>query len=83
MQIKMPLRHYLTLVTVTMIKLTNDSLCWRRGGVSGGGTPPLLMGVETCTATSGISVEVSQKTGNQSTSRLSNNTLGHIPKECT
>ena len=49
---------------------------------SKGNTPPLLVGMQTCTDTSEISVAVSQKIGNLSTSRLSNTTLGHIPKRC-
>ena len=47
---------------------------------SKGNTPPLLVSVKICTATLEISMAVSQ---NQSTSRPSNTTLGHIPKGCT
>ena len=43
-------------------------------------TPPFLVGVQTYTAT--LEMAVSQKIGNQSTSRPSNSTLGHIPKGC-
>ena len=48
-----------------------------------GSTPPLLVGVQTYTAALEISMAVSQEIGNQLTSRLSNTTLGHIPKGCT
>lgn len=44
-------------------------------------TPQLLVGVQTCTATMGINMVVPQKSGNQSASRPSYNTLGHIPKD--
>ena len=47
---------------------------------SKGNTPPLIMGMQTCTVTLEINMVVSQKIGYQSTSRLSNTTLGHIPK---
>ena len=45
-----------------------------------GNTPPLPAGVQICIATLEISMKVSQKIGNQSTTRSSNTTLGHIPK---
>ena len=50
---------------------------------SKGNTPPLLVEVQTCTATLEMSMVVSQKTGNQHTSRLSNTTLEHISKKCS
>ena len=50
---------------------------------SKGITPPLLVGMQTCTTTLEISMAVSQKIGTQSTSRPSNITPGHIPKGCT
>ena len=43
-------------------------------------TPPLLVGMETCTTTLEISMVVSQKAGNQPTSGPRNITLGHIPE---
>ena len=43
-------------------------------------TPPLLVGMQTYTTTLEISMEISQKIGNQPTSGHSNTTLGHIPK---
>ena len=49
---------------------------------SKGNTPPLLVGVQTCTTTLEINLAVSQKTGNSSTSRPSYTTPGHIPKRC-
>ena len=45
-------------------------------------TPPLLVEVQTYTTTLETNIAVSQKTGNQSTSKLSSTTLGHIPKGC-
>ena len=48
-----------------------------------GNTPLLLVGMKTCTAILKISMSISQKIGNQSTSRPSNITLWHIPKRCT
>ena len=47
---------------------------------SEGNTPPLLVGMQTCTHTLEISMVASQKTGNQLTSGPCNTTLGHIPK---
>ena len=44
---------------------------------------PLLMGVKHGTATLQVSMAVSQKIGNQTTSRPNSNTLGHIPKGCS
>ena len=48
---------------------------WSKGNI-----PPLLVGIQTCTAILEISIVVSQKFGNQYTSRSSDTTLGHIPK---
>ena len=59
--------YHLAPVRMTIIKNTNDSLCWRGYGARGN-TLPLLDGVQTCTATLEISVAVSQKIGNQSIS---------------
>ena len=50
---------------------------------STGNTPPLLVGIQTCTAALKISMAVSHKIENQSTSRPNNTTLGHIPKGYT
>ena len=47
---------------------------------SKGNTPPLMLEVQTSTATVEISTVISQKIRNQSTSRFSNTTFGHIPK---
>ena len=49
-QIKTTVRYYATLVKIAKIKNTDDYLCWRECGVREI-TPPLLVGVETCTAT--------------------------------
>lgn len=46
-----------------------------------GNSPPLLMGVQTFSATLEINVVVSQKTGN--TSRPNYTTSGNIPKRCS
>jgi hypothetical protein len=46
-----------------------------------GNTPPLLVGVQTCTATLEINLKVSQKMEIGSTSRPRNTTPGHIPKK--
>ena len=43
-------------------------------------SPSFLVGMQTCTTTLKISMVVSQKTRNQSTSGPSNTTLEHIPK---
>lgn len=45
-----------------------------------GKTPPLLLGLKTCTSIFEIILAVSQKTGNQFTSGLSKTTLGRIIK---
>ena len=45
-------------------------------------TPPLLMEVRSLTATLEINMAVSQKIGNQSISKPSYSTLGHIYKGC-
>ena len=50
---------------------------------SKGSSPPLLVGIKTCTATLKTSMEVFQKIGNQSTARLSNTTSGHTNKGCS
>jgi hypothetical protein len=43
-------------------------------------SPPLLVGVQTCTTILEINLVVSQKVGSRSTSRPSYTTPGHIPK---
>ena len=48
-----------------------------------GNTPPLLVGVSTCTATLEISMVNPQNNGNQSMTRSHNSTLKHIPKRST
>ena len=50
---------------------------WGKGNAS-----PVLVGVHTCTGTLEINMVVSPKIGNQSTSKPSNTTTGHIPKRC-
>ena len=45
-------------------------------------TLSLLVGVQTCTGTMKIRVVIPQEDGNQSTSRSSYTTIGHIPKGC-
>jgi hypothetical protein len=50
--------------------------------MSKGHTPPLLVGMQTCTATLEINSAASQKIGNSSTSRLSYTASGHKPKRC-
>ena len=61
------------------IKNTNDSLYWRECGVRGN-TPPLLVGLHTCTTTMENSMVVSQKIGNEPTEGSNNTTLRHISK---
>ena len=48
---------------------------------SKGNTPPLLVGMQTCTATLKISMVVSQKIGNQPTARPAIPLLGIYPKD--
>ena len=79
MQIKMTPRYHLTPVRMIKIKkywgwLILETM-WSQRNI-----PPLLVGMQTCTAILEISMVVSQKIGNQSTSRSSNITIGHIPK---
>lgn len=63
MQIKATLRFHLTPVSMPKINNTGDS-SWQQGyGWSKGNTPPLLVGVQTCTAILKINMAVSQKTG--------------------
>jgi hypothetical protein len=49
---------------------------------SKGETPPLLVGMQTCTTTLEINLIFSQKIGSNSTSRPSYTTPGHRPKRC-
>ena len=49
--------------------------------VEQGNTPQLQVEMQTCTVTMEINIAVSQKIGNQTTSRLNYITLEHIPKE--
>ena len=75
MQIKTVLRFHLTPVRTAKISNTSGtSRMW-----STRNTPPLLVGVQTYTATMEISVAVPQN-GTLSTSRPRYITLGHIPK---
>ena len=48
---------------------------WRKGN-----TPPLLVGVQSCTATLEINMVVPQENGNQSNTGPGNPTPRHIPK---
>ena len=48
---------------------------------SKGKTPPLLLGMENCTANLEIKMVISQKIIIQPTSKLSSTTPGHIPKD--
>ena len=48
-------------------------------GVEKGNTPPLLVGVQTSTATLEIIMSVSQENGDQSATRSRHSTLKHIP----
>ena len=50
---------------------------------SKGNTPPLLVEVQTCTGTLELSVSVSQKTKNQTTTKSSYTALRQIPKGCS
>ena len=81
MKIKTTLKFHLTPVRRAKIKSTSDSSCWR--DAEQGEPPPLLVQVQTCSATLEINMTVSQKIGNQSTSRLSYAAPGHIPKGCS
>ena len=78
MQIKITQIPHLTPVRMDNNKSIDDNLHWRGCGVRI--TPPLLVELQTCIATLEISMPVSQKTGNQSTSRLSNTTPVYISK---
>jgi hypothetical protein len=44
-------------------------------------TPPLLVGLQACTTTLEISLEVPQKIGHSTTGGSSNTTPGHIPED--
>jgi hypothetical protein len=44
-------------------------------------TPPLLVGLQACTITLDVSLEVPQKVGHNATGRSSNTSPGHIPEE--
>ena len=63
------LRYHLSPVRMVKIKNT-DSICWR--GCEFRRTFFLASGMQTCIATLEVSIPISQKIGNQSTSRLSN-----------
>ena len=43
-------------------------------------TPPLLVGLQACTTTLEVSLEVPQKIGHNTTGRSSNTSPGHIPR---
>jgi hypothetical protein len=65
MQIKSTLRFHLTPVKMAKIKNSNNNRCWQ--GCGEWSTPPLLVGLQACTTTLEINVEVPQKIGNRST----------------
>lgn len=48
-----------------------------------GDTPPLFAGVQNCTTTMGINMEVPRKIRTLSTTRHSYTTAGHLPKGCS
>ena len=48
-----------------------------------GNTPPLFAGVQNCTTTMGINMEVPRKIKTLSTTRHSYTTTGHMPKGCS
>jgi hypothetical protein len=65
-------------ISTRMAKIKNSSTssCWKWRMA----TPPLLVGVQTCTTTRKINFSLSQKIG---ISRPSYTTSGHIPKRCS
>ena len=70
------------LTPVRMAKILNKisgSSRWQRWRTRAN-TPPLLLGVHTCTVTKEINMEAPQESENQSTSRPSYTTLGKTPK---
>jgi len=76
MQIKTTLRFHHTYIRKAKTKTLRDSTCWQ------GDTPPLLVGMQTCTTTLEINLEVSQKTRSNSTSRPGYTTPGYICNRC-
>jgi hypothetical protein len=64
------------------IKNSSDSLCWRRCIARETLTPPLLVGVQTCTGTLEINLEVPQKIGDISASIPSYTASEDISKRC-
>ena len=82
-QIKTTLRFHLIPVRMAKIKNTDDSLCWRGCGVKKGNALPLLVGVQTCTATLQVSMAMSKKIRKPSTSRPSNTIFAYMLKGCS
>jgi hypothetical protein len=84
MQIKLALRSQLTPIRIAKIKTSNDSTCcWleevqlgKQFSIAGGGG-------QICPTTVEINLVAFQKIGNNSTSRPSSTTPGHIPKRCS
>ena len=76
MQSKTTLRFNFTPVRMAEIKNTSNSSCRSKGN-----TAPLLVGMQTCTATTEITTAVSQKTGTQST-KMQLSTPGPRPGHC-
>ena len=81
MQIKTTLRYRHTPVRMAKVKNTNDN-CFGEG-VEKGEHSSTAVEVPTGTATLEFSVAIPQENGNQSTTRSSNSTLGHIPQRST
>ena len=78
------LRYHLISVRMAKIKNTDENIPMHLEKMqSKGNTPPLLEGMQTSTTTLEISIAVSQKIGNQLTTRPSNTTLCHISKRST
>jgi hypothetical protein len=83
MQIKTTLRFHLTHIRMAKINHSGDNRWWWRCG-AWRTTPPLLVGVQTCTVILEINLVFFffQNNGNNSISRLSYMTTGFIPKRC-
>jgi hypothetical protein len=78
-QIRMTLTFLLLPVRMANIKNSSDSSCWQ-GCEGGESLSHFGFGVQTCTTTLEISLEVPQKIRNHSTSRPNYTVPGHIPK---
>ena len=67
-QIKTTLRFHIS--HSKWLRLISQVIVYVGEYMSKGNTPPLLVGVKTCTTTMEINMAVPQNTGNQTTSRL-------------